>query len=494
MSSMLLYAPRAAYYHGLRVYHQIKVWRNLSNVDLDPLSWGWVIQNQMHAPIMTDIEAGPQDILNIIRCGCKGPCGNKCICRKAGLNCTLSCKECHGVTGTNGNTNIPEVDIEEEERHFLDAFERASWEKFFPNFKNIGEQLTKTSISTFNETVFGKHDQNVKIMPLSNNTVSRRIDEVRKDVEIQLIEKLKTRLFLVQMDESTLRDSKAVLLTYVRYIDNNNFAEEMLFCKSLKSSTTAKDIYSTLKSYLDTNKIPMKNITSCAADGAPNIMGKKNGCLKLMKDENPDMFLVHCVIYGENLVAKNTFHVLNKIMNLVVKCINSIKASAKHERIFKLFCKENNEAHVRLLLHTEVKWLSKGNCLKRFMVLFDTLKLQGTNKTLVNGKAKIFGFITSIELFEKDVYQKQFEKFHWLQKYKVTNTAILNIVEHLKNLSADLKGRFSDLKEIDLPTWLMQPMLVNLSHISNMQYQEELTEMQNDESVKTLFNIKGSMA
>ena len=37
-------------------------------------------------------------------------------------------------------------------------------------------------------------------------------------------------------------------------------------------------------------------------------------------------------------------------------------------------------------------------------------------------------------------------------------------------------------------------MLVNLSHISKMQYQEELAEMQNDESVKTLFNINGSMA
>ncbi|XP_065654638.1 zinc finger BED domain-containing protein 5-like [Hydra vulgaris] len=95
-------------------------------------------------------------------------------------------------------------------------------------------------------------------------------------------------------------------------------------------------------------------------------------------------------------------------------------------------------------------------------------KLQGTNKTLVDAKAKIFGFITSIELFEKDFYQKQFEKFHWLQKCEVTDTAILNIVEHLKNFSAYLKGRFSNLKEIDFPTWLMQPMLVNLSHISNM--------------------------
>ncbi|XP_065671987.1 protein FAM200B-like [Hydra vulgaris] len=191
-----------------------------------------------------------------------------------------------------------------------------------------GEQLIKPSISTFVKTVFGKDDRDSKIIPLCNNTVSRRIDELSEDVGLQLIEKLKTRLFSVQMDESTLRDSEAVLLTYVRYIDNNDFAEEMLFCKSLKSSITAKDIYSTLKSYLDTNKIPMKNITSCAADGAPNMMGKKNGCLKLMKDENL-MLLVHCVIHRENLVAKNLPPILYKIMNLVVKCVNSIKVQDK---------------------------------------------------------------------------------------------------------------------------------------------------------------------
>ena len=62
----------------------------------------------------------------------------------------------------------------------------------------------------------------------------------------------------------------------------------------------------------------------------------------------------------------------------------------------------------------------------------------------------------------------------------------------MKILSADLKERFSDLKEIDFPTWMMQQMLVDLSDISNKQHQEGLTEMQ--KSVKTLFNIKGAMA
>ncbi|GFW30877.1 uncharacterized protein TNCV_2939791 [Trichonephila clavipes] len=40
----------------------------------------------------------------------------------------------------------------------------------------------------------------------------------------------------------------------------------------------------------------------------------------------------------------------------------------------------------------------------------------------------------------------------------------------------------------------MQPMLVDLSDISNMQYQAELAELQNNDSVKTLFSIKGAMA
>ena len=39
--SMLPPSPRAAYFHGLQVYHQVKVWRQLKNTDDMPLNWGW---------------------------------------------------------------------------------------------------------------------------------------------------------------------------------------------------------------------------------------------------------------------------------------------------------------------------------------------------------------------------------------------------------------------------------------------------------------------
>ncbi|CAL1531352.1 unnamed protein product [Lymnaea stagnalis] len=49
----------------------------------------------------------------------------------------------------------------------------------------------------------------MKAMQLSDNTASRRIDEMSEDVEIQLVEKLKkNKKISVQMDESTLRDRR----------------------------------------------------------------------------------------------------------------------------------------------------------------------------------------------------------------------------------------------------------------------------------------------
>ena len=63
----------------------------------------------------------------------------------------------------------------------------------------------------------------------------------------------------------------------------------------------------------------------------------------------------------------------------------------------------------------------------------------------------------------------------------------------LSIIVSDLKEIFYDLKHIDFPIWGMQLMLVDISDVL-MQYREELSEMQNDELVKTSFNIKGVMA
>ena len=62
-------------------------------------------------------------------------------------------------------------------------------------------------------------------------------------VEVQLVEKLKYTNCSVQLDESTVRDSEALLMVYVRNVHNGEFIEDMLYCEALETTTISIDIY-----------------------------------------------------------------------------------------------------------------------------------------------------------------------------------------------------------------------------------------------------------
>ena len=89
----------AAVYHSYRTYHQTQVWKGES---IDPLHWGFSIQKGRMVPITMAEPPAPSNLLKLIRCGCKTGCRTKtCSCRKHGLKCTDSCRECRGVSCIN---------------------------------------------------------------------------------------------------------------------------------------------------------------------------------------------------------------------------------------------------------------------------------------------------------------------------------------------------------------------------------------------------------
>ena len=56
-------------------------------------------------------------------------------------------------------------------------------------------------------------------MPLSASSVTRRIEEIAKEIESQLLERINTSLtYALQVDESEDIDNKPLLLVYVRYL------------------------------------------------------------------------------------------------------------------------------------------------------------------------------------------------------------------------------------------------------------------------------------
>ena len=158
----------------------------------------------------------------------------------------------------------------------------------------------------------------IKNLHLCNNTVRRRLDAIANDIKLQLVGILKNTKFSLALDETTVCNSEALLLAYVRFQYDSQFMKEMLFCESLQTTITAKDIYNVVKKFMTDNDIPFNNLISVAADGAPNMMGSYKGVLKLLKDNQPEMMTVHCIIHRENLAATTLSPELGESLKKVI--------------------------------------------------------------------------------------------------------------------------------------------------------------------------------
>ncbi|GFV15338.1 integrase catalytic domain-containing protein [Trichonephila clavipes] len=84
----------------------------------------------------------------------------------------------------------------------------------------IAEELILPAAIEIVETMFGGNfAKELQSIPLSNDTVSRRIDDIAEDVEQQLFGKLRDKLFSIQLDEATDSNKDAHFIAYVRFWD-----------------------------------------------------------------------------------------------------------------------------------------------------------------------------------------------------------------------------------------------------------------------------------
>jgi hypothetical protein len=78
---------------------------------------------------------------------------------------------------------------------------------------------------------------------------------------------------------------------YVRFLNNDQLNEEMLFARNLKTDTKGETIFEEIKSYFKENNIPLQNITACATDGAASMVGRYRGFMAHLKNAVPEVFL-----------------------------------------------------------------------------------------------------------------------------------------------------------------------------------------------------------
>ncbi|GFU99908.1 SCAN domain-containing protein 3 [Trichonephila clavipes] len=307
----------------------------------------------------------------------------------------------------------------------------------------IGEESILPAVEEILKTFIPKSASDIiRRIPLRNNSVQRRIDEMSQDVESVLCDYLQTTHFSLQLDESTLPGNESLLLAYVRFIMDQEYHAEK-FARTLTTDTKGESIFNVLKEYLIENSIPLSNIISVATDGASAMVGRYRGFIGHLKQNVPGVLAIHCVIHRQHLVAKNLNGRLHESVQFVINTINRIRSNALNTRLFAQLCEENDEHFHQLLLHKEVLWLSKSLCLTRIFAPFETilefldskdtilrgnlikrktdiayltdflskfndanLQLQGDSLNLIKTKSIISAFLARIKIMKRNIGQR----------------------------------------------------------------------------------------
>ncbi|XP_068227640.1 zinc finger BED domain-containing protein 5-like [Palaemon carinicauda] len=135
---------------------------------------------------------------------------------------------------------------------------------------SIGETLVKPAAKIMTEIMLGeKASKEINKIPLSNDTVKKRITSMAENVKVQLVSQLQKSLyFSLQLDESTDIGNEANLLCFVRYIYCGEVHDEFLFCRPLPTNTTGEAIFNVANDFIVQNELSWSRCVGISTDGA----------------------------------------------------------------------------------------------------------------------------------------------------------------------------------------------------------------------------------
>ncbi|KAF3837684.1 hypothetical protein F7725_009452 [Dissostichus mawsoni] len=349
---------------------------------------------------------------------------------------------------------------------------------------NIGEQLIKPACIKMVEKLCGPQvAEKLKTVPLSNNTVKDRIDKMASNCELQLLEKLGKGPFAIQLDETTTVADEAVLIVYVQYIDGEDLKQDILMSVNLTTTTRGEDIFTAVDSYLSSHNLSYENLVACCTDGAASMMGRW-------------------------------------------------PARTCQKSLFADLCED--EAHETLLLHTEVRWLSRGRVLARFVELKEKIedflqtrnralseqvtfwiktayladifslynetnkRLQGVESNIIQCKEALDAFVRKLEYRVGKMERGELQQFPLLLKQSRNNPKTVPVsvrrefIRHMNALQKEMKSRFADIDEyVSKELWVLDPFIAKVEDVEYLDCEDELTDIQADSLSKKYFQEKG---
>ncbi|KAJ4932235.1 hypothetical protein JOQ06_010660 [Pogonophryne albipinna] len=264
--------------------------------------------------------------------------------------------------------------------------------------------------------------------------------------------------------------------------------KHILFCKKLTGRTTGQDVFNVIDNFFSQHKLDWKSCSHVCTDGAAAMTGRVNGLMAHIKKSRP----------------------LN-------------------HRLFQSLCEDGGSEHKQLLLHTDVRWLSRGKTLQRLfelrnevraflsehthplVAMFDdadwvarlgylsdifsklnqlNLSLQGKDTNVLSLYDKVCGFMEKIKLWQSKCEKGDKSCFLQLNAYIATGECdrapIVKIVHtHLSKLKNEFNSYFPDIdNKSSTLDWVRNPFVTCINSSIPARLQEDLIDVSSDRSLK----------
>ncbi|XP_064416286.1 zinc finger BED domain-containing protein 5-like [Latimeria chalumnae] len=403
---------------------------------------------------------------------------------------------------------------------------------------NIGEKLLLPAAKDMCTVMIGeKAASQLDMVPLSNDTVSRRIADMAADVKEQLLEGVcQSPCFSIQIDESTDISDAAQLLVYIRYATTaKELKEEFLFCRPLPTRTTGEELFKLLNSFVQDTGLDWGRCFGICSDGARSMTGRHSGLVTRVQKVAPVAAWNHCMIHRQALAAKKMPQELSDVLSVAVKVVNFIKSQPLNSRIFTTLCEDMGANAKHLLLHAEVRWLSRGKVLTRLCELREEVRifladnnsplvhyfsntrwvsllayladiferlnslnvsLQGRNANVFTAHDRIAAFMNKLELWSSRVKHGSVCMFPTLEDVMqqcgdLSFDSIQGIiVQHLGGLQEQFHEYFPEVGKDKGDQWIRNPFTFKPKPTDNLSSKEEesLIDLSSDKELQHRFS------
>lgn len=333
----------------------------------------------------------------------------------------------------------------------------------------------------------------VQSIPLSARTIARRIQEVAHSIEFEILKTVNNcKYFSISLDESTDINDLCQLVICIRSVSSDYVVFESMFSmETLHANVTGKILFDIVNENVF-SKLDMSKLIGVCTDGASVMVGKNDGFVGQLIKHGIEMSSLHCIIHQVALASKflSTF----PAMKTAEKIINTIRGghhSLTHRK-FVQFLKNTDAEHYDLKMFTEVRWLSRGDCLSRLYDLRDkvikflkieklentehlidalqdnsfnldlafltditnfvnklNLQLQGKNKTVYNLYNSIFEFKTKLFLLLANIQEENYSSFPKASFFdNITSEQKNEHIDIIETLINNFENRFKDFEEL----------------------------------------------